>query len=236
MQDQVNNLNARGVKAVFLGQGAAPLSAFEILEARIFLIYLAPERLLSFLPEITKIYQAKQLGMFAVDEAHLIPVSHKFDTQEWGRTFRPEFGHLSIFRKHCPDVPVVAVTATATGETVQIIATSLALRSPIVLYTTLYRDNLSLNLRHRKDWSDLLVLREYQSGIVYTNTRRSCQDIALFLQNSGLVCEAYHGGLPIQQRVGTLLDSAERHPGPVCRADVEFCGGNCSVRHGHQPA
>ncbi|MBD2019269.1 RecQ family ATP-dependent DNA helicase, partial [Leptolyngbya sp. FACHB-36] len=149
MQDQVQLLQDNGIQATFLNSslGLAEMRARThlLLDGHIKLLYVAPERLLSqdfltsFLPQLQN---RTGIAAFAIDEAHCV--------SEWGHDFRPEYRQINILREHFPDVPVMALTATATERVRQDIMTQLGLRSPNVHIASFNRPNLYYEVRPKQ--------------------------------------------------------------------------------------
>ena len=197
MQDQVAQLDARGVKAAFIN---STLAAREIDQrwtdaefGRYRLLYVAPERLQSdiFLARAERL----NVTLLAVDEAHCI--------SEWGHHFRPSYLQIAQARVHLGDPPTIAVTATATPEVRRDIVEHLALRDPEVIVKGFDRPNLvwSIFRAENKREKVLRVLRSVPgSGLLYAATRRAVEDWAGWLAQQGETVMAYHGGLANEVR------------------------------------
>ncbi|MDM7854643.1 DNA helicase RecQ [Cellulomonas sp. MW4] len=194
MQDQVDALSALGVRAGFLNstQDAAARREVEraYLDGELDLLYLAPERLR--VRETAELLDAGTIALFAIDEAHCV--------SQWGHDFRPDYLQLSMLHERWPDVPRVALTATATDATHAEIATRLQLDDarhfvasfdrPNIRYRIVPKDNPRAQL--------LRLLREEHpgdAGIVYCLTRSSVEETAAFLVDNGIAALPYHAGL-----------------------------------------
>lgn len=126
MRDQVSSLSSKGVNAVFLGSAQPDASAeSRALAGEFSLLYVCPETLFRLLPGLRLLHACQPFSMLAVDEAHC--------TAQWGHDFRPQYGRLGRLREELPDVPIMALTATATPAVREEIIRVLALRSPEVL-------------------------------------------------------------------------------------------------------
>jgi ATP-dependent DNA helicase RecQ len=197
MQDQVEALSRRGIRATYLN---STLSTREIEQrlidaefGRYRLIYLAPERLTTDLFR----ERAKRLkvGLLAIDEAHCV--------SEWGRHFRPSYLAIAAARAELGNPPMIAVTATATPDVRGDIVEKLGLRSPRVFVQGFDRPNLVWSIfrevNKREKIKDVLA-GVPGSGIVYAATRRAVEQWAAWLGSEGVSAMAYHGGMPAEKR------------------------------------
>lgn len=198
MKDQVDALRANGVSAAFYNSALESQEARQVL-ARLHadeldLLYVSPERLLSsaFLERISDI----DIALFAIDEAHCV--------SQWGHDFRREYAQLGMLREHFPDVPLVALTATADAQTREDIVRVLGLGAATRYVTGFDRPNIRYTvLEKHKPFDQLtrfLLNRRSQAGIVYALSRKRVDEIAQKLQDEGLRAAAYHAGLPPGQR------------------------------------
>lgn len=192
MKDQVQNLRKHGIKAQAVYSGMTREEIVIALENCIFgdykFLYISPERL------GTEIFQNKlrsmKVSMITVDESHCI--------SQWGYDFRPAYLKIADVRKLLPDVPVLALTATATPEVVKDIQVRLAFREENVFRMSFERKNLAYIVRHTEDKSGELlhILNQVQgSAIVYTRNRKRTKEISLFLNQHDISATFYHAGL-----------------------------------------
>lgn len=199
MQDQVQALHDNGIPATFLNSSLSGTELREreraVVEGEIKLLYIAPERLLNgelVTSWISQIYVAA----IAIDEAHCV--------SEWGHDFRPEYRQLSQLRQWCPNVPIMALTATATERVREDIIHQLELQDPVVHVATFNRPNLYYEVRpkQRQSYSELVqIVRQSQgSGIVYCLSRKRVDELAAKLQNEGIAALPYHAGLDNRTR------------------------------------
>jgi ATP-dependent DNA helicase RecQ len=197
MQDQVEALQDNGIGATFLN---STLSAMEtrsretaILEGKIKLLYVAPERLLGerFLPFLDIVANKLGISAFAIDEAHCV--------SEWGHDFRPEYRQMERVRDRYPDIPIMGLTATATERVRQDIIQQLTLRNPYIHVASFNRPNLYYEVRPKTKHSFAEVLQIIQkkggSGIIYCLSRKKVEEVAYKLQQSGIQALAYHAGM-----------------------------------------
>jgi ATP-dependent DNA helicase RecQ len=197
MQDQVQSLCDNGIGATFLNSTVSPLEvrsrAQQILQGQIKLLYVAPERLLSeqFLLFLEQIHSTIGIAGFAIDEAHCV--------SEWGHDFRPEYRQMISVRSQFPQVPMMALTATATERVRQDIIEQLDLRQPIVHLASFNRQNLSYEIRPKQKnaYADLLQLvrKNAGSGIIYCLSRKKVDELTYRLQQDGIAALAYHAGM-----------------------------------------
>ncbi len=202
MQDQVDALQDNGIGATFLNSSlnweAVRSREVAILNGKIKLLYVAPERLLGekFLPFLDQVRSQIGISAFAIDEAHCV--------SEWGHDFRPEYRQMKQLRQRYPDVPILALTATATGRVRQDIIQQLTLREPGIHVASFNRPNLYYDVqpKERQSYNQLFKkIRSYQgSGIIYCLSRRKVDEIAFRLQNDGISALPYHAGLSDEAR------------------------------------
>ncbi len=197
MKDQVENLNQRGIKALAIYSG---MSAQEIKIAMDHaawgdykFLYLSPERIATerFRERINQL----DVNLIAVDEAHCI--------SQWGYDFRPSYLRIAELRDLLPDVPVLAVTATATAQVVDDIQDQLKFRKKNVLWTSYYRSNLVYLVRNEEDKVNYLVKAVQKAkgtGIVYVKSRKLTREISDLLRKNEISADYYHAGLPSKIR------------------------------------
>jgi len=197
MKDQVENLKKRGINAVaiFAGMGKREIDILldNCIYGKIKFLYLSPERLLSDLVRERISYM--NVNLIAVDEAHCV--------SQWGYDFRPPYLLVSKLREVVPDVPVLALTATATAFVREDIVLKLAFKEPRLFVQSFARSNLSYVVagdedKHRKLLS--VAANVKGSGLVYVRNRRETSEIALFLQRNGIAADFYHAGVEKEER------------------------------------
>jgi ATP-dependent DNA helicase RecQ len=202
MQDQVEALRNNNISATFLNSS---LNAYQvrsreeaILNGRVRLLYVAPERLLSerFLPFLDLVNEKVGISIFAIDEAHCV--------SEWGHDFRPEYRQLKSLRKRYPHIPVLALTATATDRVRSDIIQQLALKQPSIHLASFNRQNLYYEVRpkSKQAYAELLeLLRDTEgSAIIYCLTRKKVEELTFKLQKDKISALSYHAGLPDDER------------------------------------
>jgi ATP-dependent DNA helicase RecQ len=198
MKDQVDQLTAAGIDATFLNSTLDPHENRSRLDAiqsgSVKLVYLAPERLMA--GDFLAIVKRWHVTALAVDEAHCI--------SEWGHDFRPEYRRLKELRAELPQVPVIALTATATTRVRQDIVTQLGLHQPAIFVASFNRPNLNYFVEPKQDAASRIVsyirARGQESGIVYAQSRRRTEELAATLRNSGISAVCYHAGLDGAER------------------------------------
>ncbi|UBF24445.1 DNA helicase RecQ [Kovacikia minuta CCNUW1] len=203
MQDQVQLLQDNGIAATFLNSSLGLAEVRErtqtVLSGQVKLLYVAPERLLSedflrgFLPQVQ---QRVGISAIAIDEAHCV--------SEWGHDFRPEYRQLIQLRQHCPDVPFLALTATATERVRQDIIHQLDLRQPGIHIASFNRPNLfyEVKAKHKNSYRELFqqIRQTKGSGIVYCLSRKRVDELTYKLQKDGIPALPYHAGLDNKTR------------------------------------
>ena len=198
MQDQVNQLNQRGIKSMFFDSIGGKNDLYRQLEnarnGNFKIIYFSPERLTSseFLNQIEKL----PIKGIAVDEAHCI--------SEWGHDFRPAFRLIKKLRPMFPQTPIMALTATATPKVLKDIRASLGLIQPKIFSTSFERKNIYYDVVHAEDkmatLKRLLINSPNEKVIIYCRSRFKTEHIAKELQSWGLKAGFYHGGVEARQK------------------------------------
>src|SRR5213076_2429242 len=198
MKDQVDALQASGIPATYLNstldREEAKARWRSLYRGEYRMLYVAPERLMleTFLERALN----WNIAQFAIDEAHCI--------SEWGHDFRPEYRELKKLRKHLPDVPIMALTATATEQVRADIIKELNLRDPRSYVASFNRPNLTYRVVPKTEPYDQLLAfirsRPNDSGIVYCASRKSTESLARNLNEAGIGAKPYHAGLTTAER------------------------------------
>ncbi len=198
MQDQVNQLKQKGIAAIAIHAGLSRSEIDVLLDNCVYgqqkFLYVSPERLQSELFKVR--FQKMNVNLIAIDEAHCI--------SQWGYDFRPPYLQIAELRQLKPNVPFIAVTASATKQVQADIVDRLQLDSPALFQVSFARKNFSLVVRTTeiKETKLLEILTKIQgSSIVYVRSRKSAQGIAQFLQQHQISSTYYHAGLNHAQRV-----------------------------------
>ena len=197
MKDQVDNLYQRGIRAVYFHSGLTRRESRLALDRcrleKVKLAYLSPERLKQ--KNFTDELRQWRVSAIVVDEAHCI--------SQWGYDFRPSYLAIKDLREVFPDVPVLALTASATPDVVADIADKLALRSPQIFSKSFARDNISYIVRRdeHKEGRMLKVLANTSgSSIVYVRSRRRCRELSDTIRAAGITSDFYHAGLSPEEK------------------------------------
>ena len=224
MHDQVGALHEAGVSAAFLNstQGFEESSALEkqMLRGELTMIYCAPERINTprMKDLLRSMHERGKLALFAIDEAHCV--------SQWGHDFRPEYRSLSLLHEMFPDVPRMALTATADALTRQDMVERLKLEEARQFVSSFDRPNIRYTIVEKKDATQQLlrfIEREHagEAGIVYCQSRKRVDEIAGMLQDAGLHAMAYHAGHDASVRQ-QRQDSFLRDEGMVMVATIAF--------------
>ena len=200
MKDQVDGLRLNGVAAAFLN---STLSANEqtqvmndIRNQQIKILYIAPEKIFINEQQFLNFLKPLNISLFAIDEAHCI--------SQWGHDFRPEYLQLAVLKKHFPDVPIIALTATADELTRKDILEKLKLQSPKTFISSFNRENIHYYIEPKRNWLPYLLnylkVHKEDSGIIYCLSRASTESLADDLVEYGFSAKPYHAGLEKQIR------------------------------------
>ena len=203
MHDQVDRLKANGIAATFinssLGNAERMQRELAAINGELNLLYVAPERIMgsNFLNLLDQVQEHVGLSLLAVDEAHCV--------SEWGHDFRPEYRQLGQLRKRYPDVPMLALTATATERVRDDILTQLKLRDPHIHIASFDRPNIYYEVRpkHKGSYGELLQFlceQPESSVIVYCQSRKGVDELSFALAHDGIRALPYHAGLTSEQR------------------------------------
>lgn len=221
MKDQVEALRANGIAAGALNSSNDETENANIrracIEGKLKLLYISPERLIA---EIDYLLRDMNISLFAVDEAHCI--------SQWGHDFRPEYTQMRALHRQFPQIPIIALTATADKITREDIIKQLNLVEPRVFISSFDRPNLSLTVKRgyqQKEKSktilEFISRHADESGIIYCMSRSKTETVAQMLQKNGIRSGAYHAGLPSQQRDRTQDDFINDRIQVVC-ATIAF--------------
>jgi ATP-dependent DNA helicase RecQ len=199
MKDQVEGLLTNGISAAYLNSAQTGEEQRRVendfFGGKLDLLYISPEKLVS--PGFLPLLKSVKINLFAVDEAHCI--------SSWGHDFRPEYTQLRFVKQQFPNIPIVALTATADKITRQDIAQQLQIQQTGLVYIASFdRPNLSLTVapgqKRLEQMLEFIKKRPKLSGIVYCLSRKSTEELAGKLQAQGLKAAAYHAGLSSQLR------------------------------------
>ncbi|WP_340158182.1 RecQ family ATP-dependent DNA helicase [uncultured Maribacter sp.] len=201
IENQVNNLQSLGVKAIGLKGGLKFNEIDKLLDNCIYgnykFLYLSPERLQQEL--VQERIKSMNVSMFVIDEAHCI--------SQWGHDFRPAYLSCSILRELHPTPPMVALTATATKRVSEDIISSLELTYPLVIKDSFFRKNIGLEVQFTEDKRG--YLKQYcqqvqQSAIIYVRSRRMAEELSKFLVQNNISATFYHGGVDQNKKTERL--------------------------------
>jgi ATP-dependent DNA helicase RecQ len=199
MQDQVDALEEVGVRAAFLNSTQTYEEANRIERlvrtGQIDLVYVAPERLMT--ERCLNLFQSSKIALFAIDEAHCV--------SQWGHDFRPEYIKLSVLHEQFPDVPRIALTATADPQTRAEIVHRLQLGDAMQFVSSFDRPNIRYQIvekaNGRKQLLDFITTEHGgDCGIVYCLSRKKVEETAEFLNENGIRAMAYHAGMDHTKR------------------------------------
>ena len=201
MKDQVDGLKANGIPAAYINSSLRfeqiKQIKSELLENRISILYVAPERIV--LPDFLSFLQNLNINLIAIDEAHCI--------SEWGHDFRPGYLQLKLLKEHLPKIPLIAMTATAISEVQEDIVTQLKLENPKYYKASLNRKNLFYQVKPKDTAYQQLLqyLKDHNndSGIIYCQSRKDTDNLANKLQSNGYRVLPYHAGLSSNSRTET---------------------------------
>ncbi|WP_330941108.1 DNA helicase RecQ [Bacteroides sp. MSB163] len=200
MKDQVESLCANGVAAGALNSSNDETENAALrrscMEGKLKLLYISPEKLIA---EANYLLRDMHISLFAIDEAHCI--------SQWGHDFRPEYAQMGFIHEMFPNIPVIALTATADKITREDIVRQLHLNQPKVFISSFDRPNLSLTVKRgyqQKEKSkailDFIGRHRGESGIIYCMSRNKTETVAQMLQKQGLHVAVYHAGLSSARR------------------------------------
>ena len=203
MKDQVEALRSNGIEAAALNSGndttADTVIRRKCMTGQIKLLYISPEKLMA---EMDYLLQNINISLFAIDEAHCI--------SQWGHDFRPEYTQLGVLRDRFPDVPIMALTATADKITRQDIINQLRISNAKEFVSSFDRPNLSLSVKRGYKSAEkmhfilnFIKARPNDAGIIYCLSRKTTEKVAADLRKKGINAAAYHAGLSNLERSQT---------------------------------
>jgi len=206
MKDQVQALKSNGIKADFFNSSNSPQEENDVINRAINnelqLLYLSPEKLISVRNTWIKQLNIK---LVAIDEAHCVSM--------WGHDFRPEYTQLKVFRNSLPDVPFMALTATADKSARKDIEQQLGLTNSKLFISSFDRKNLSIAVRgqvqKKKKLQEIITFiarRKNDSGIIYCLSRKNTEEVASHLKAEGYSVAFYHAGMRHEERESTQTD------------------------------
>ena len=201
MEDQVNALQAKGIKAMALTGGISFSEVDKLLDNCIYgnykFLYLSPERLQQEI--VQERIKQMPVNLIAVDEAHCI--------SQWGHDFRPAYRNIAFLREIKPEVPVIGLTATATAQVVKDMAEQLKMKDAAILKKSFKRDNLAYLVKEAQDKNYYLekFLKEHEeSAIIYVRSRKATIELSDYLQKKGISAASFHGGLLKKEKTERL--------------------------------
>ena len=221
MKDQVETLCANGIAAGALNSNNDETENASLrracMEGKLKLLYISPEKLLA---EANYLLRDMHISLFAIDEAHCI--------SQWGHDFRPEYTQMDILHQLFPQVPIIALTATADKITREDIIKQLHLNQPRIFISSFDRPNLSLTVKRgyqQKEKSkailDFIARHPGESGIIYCMSRSKAETVAQMLQKQGIKSAVYHAGLSSARRDEAQDDFINDRVQAVC-ATIAF--------------
>jgi ATP-dependent DNA helicase RecQ len=197
MSDQVNQLKAKGIKAVQITGGISADEISTLLDNCSYgnykFLYLSPERIQQ--EWIVERLKTMEVSMVAVDEAHCV--------SQWGHDFRPAYQKITVLREALPKCAFMALTASATPKVAKEIIEELSLHAPVKIQTSFYRSNLAYKTLFTEDKMGVLLSllkKNMDAVIVYTRNRRSTETVADQLNRLGVAALYFHGGLSTQEK------------------------------------
>ncbi len=198
MQDQVETLNKRNIfsKAIYSGIGYRQVDLIldNFVNGPLKILYVSPERLETDI--FLERFKLANVSLIAIDEAHCI--------SQWGHDFRPSYFNINKLREFKPDVPIIAVTATATKKVAEDISARLELKNPALFRNSFRRENISFTVMMTEEKEEALinVLSKIKgSGIIYLRSRSKVEQLCKYLNSKGISSSFYHGGLNMKTRM-----------------------------------
>jgi len=224
MHDQVGALHEAGVEAAFLNSTLTSQEAWDVEKrlsrGELTLLYAAPERVTTprFLSLLDALQERGKLSLFAIDEAHCV--------SQWGHDFRPEYRALTVLHERYPQVPRIALTATADAITREDITQRLQLEQAGQFISSFDRPNISYTIVEKKEGASQLLRfiegeHEGEAGIVYCQSRKRVEEVAALLREHGVAALPYHAGMEAELRQAHQ-DRFLREDGIVMVATIAF--------------
>lgn len=219
MKNQVDGLQANGVKAAYLNSSLSMPEQRSVeddfFNGRLDLLYVSPEKMIS--ADMNNLLSNVKINLFAIDEAHCI--------SSWGHDFRPDYTMLSFIKKRFPQIPVLALTATADKITRNDIIKLLAIPEAEQFIDSFDRPNIRLEVRpgqrRREQIIQFIKERPSESGILYCLSRKSTEELAQKLRQSGINAAPYHAGLSAAERTRVQEDFIKDEIPVIC-ATIAF--------------
>lgn len=206
MQDQVEHLLNKNIKAcMFSSKGSTDQrrQTFNLFfHGLLDLIYISPEMISASEQckrAIKKLYDDKKLARIVIDEAHCV--------SNWGHDFRPDYKELKFFKRNYPDIPMIALTATASEQVRMDIIHNLELKDPLFLKQSFNRSNLYYEVRKKNKNTiyemchAMKTTFKNQTGIIYCHSKNSCEQISALVEKNGIKCAYYHAGMEPDERL-----------------------------------
>lgn len=221
MKDQVDALQANGIRAAYLNSTQSPQEqnhiTIQVRNGEIKLLYMAPERLFGNQQQFINFLSGLSCSLFAIDEAHCI--------SQWGHDFRPEYLQLAALKKHFPSTPVIALTASADTVTQKDIKEKLQLAQPLEFVSSFNRANINYYIQPKRRTLEYIAqyLNKHKddSGIIYALSRSSTESIAGQLNTMGFSAKYYHAGMSSEER-SRVQEAFQRDEVKVIVATIAF--------------
>lgn len=202
MEDQVRNLKSRNIRAIAITSALSPKDIERlIINATVGaydFLYVSPERIQT--PLFIEKFKEMSLGLIVVDEAHCI--------SEWGHDFRPAYRNIQRLRELRPEIPIMALTATATIEVVSDISDQLGMKSPSIHSSSFHRANVTYEVIHTPNKLGSILAycngKSHLCGIVYCSTRKAVKELAKVFYANKIPAAIYHGGMTPEERSNAL--------------------------------